>query len=367
MKNNTMQNRKNYSATVALVVCTLFYIGCSSQPAKDSPEKEAKTVLKEIEIPVVDFEILQPTEFSREIVSNGILAACRKADLRWDVSNVIIRVLVKNGDRVQAGQLLAEADPESLQLTLQEAQNNKERAYLELQDFLIGQGYKLADSASIPPKTLKLAATKSGYRQAELSYKSAQIALRKASLRAPFSGIVANMTTKPFNKPGGDMFCTLLDNNSMEIIFPVMENEIKAVKKNDQVGISLMADEENEVMGMIAEINPVIEKNGLVQVKAIIKQVPNGWFDGMKTNVKVRRSIPGQLVVPKKAVVMRDNKLVVFTVKGTRAFWNYVTIGEENSRSYTITAGLASGDSVITEGNLNLAHFSPILLKESPQ
>lgn len=359
-----MQNRKNYSAAIALVVCTFFYIGCTLQSTKEVPEKEAKTVLKETEIPIVDFEILQPTEFFREIISNGTLAACRKADLKWDVSNVITRVLVKNGDRVQAGQLLAEADPESLQLTLQEAQNNKERAYLEMQDFLIGQGYKLADSASIPSKILKLAATKSGYRQAELSYKSAQIALRKASLRAPFSGVVANLTTKPFNKPGGDFFCTLLDNNNMEVIFPVMENEIKAVKKNDQVGISLVAEEENEVKGVITEINPVIANNGLVQVKAIIKQVPNGWFDGMKTNVKVRRSITEQLVVPKKAVVMRDNKLVVFTVKGARAYWNYVTTGEENSQSYTIISGLTSGDSVIIEGNLNLAHFSPILLKE---
>jgi hypothetical protein len=70
-----------------------------------------------------------------------------------------------------------------------------------------------------------------------------------------------------------------------------------------------------------------------------------------------------QLVIPKEALVLRTNKKVVFTLKNERAQWVYVETGLENSGGYVVTAGLAAGDSVIYEGNINLAHESPVRVK----
>ena len=84
-------------------------------------------------------------------------------------------------------------------------------------------------------------------------------------------------------------------------------------------------------------------------------------FDGMNVRVSVKRSVAGQLVVPKTAVVLRTGKQVVFTLKDGRAVWNYVTTGLENMTEYTVTGeGMEEGAQVIVTGNVNLAHESPV-------
>ncbi len=66
------------------------------------------------------------------------------------------------------------------------------------------------------------------------------------------------------------------------------------------------------------------------------------------------------LVIPKSAVVLRSGRQVVFTLDGDKAMWHYVTTGLENLDQYTVTDGLAPGMTVITSGNINLAHETPV-------
>ena len=61
----------------------------------------------------------------------------------------------------------------------------------------------------------------------------------------------------------------------------------------------------------VTEINPVIHENGMVEVKARISNKGN-LLDGMQVKVSVKKSVPGQLVVPKEAVVLRQNQEVLF-------------------------------------------------------
>ena len=66
--------------------------------------------------------------------------------------------------------------------------------------------------------------------------------------------------------------------------------------------------------GSISEINPLVDANGMVKVKAAV----NGQgklFSGMNVRVSVKRSLGEQLVIPKTAVVLRSGKQVVFTLK----------------------------------------------------
>ena len=347
------------------LLCAVFCVGCSSSsPSEKETEAEERIQVALIEkIPEVNYRILKKGGFSREMLSNGIITAQYKVDVKWGVSDVILKVFVKNGDKVMKNQLLAEADPEKSRLSYQQAELNLMSAKLEMQSFYIGQGYLLSDTANIPQETKQLASIKSGYAQAELAFRQAGIALRETSLRAPFTGIVANLNDKPYYKSvQGETFCTLLGNSSMEIVFSVMENEVEMLQLNEPVVVSLYSQEGKERAGRISDINPIVSEKGLIEVKAIITDIPSNWFDGMKMRVKIRKNMPDKLVVPKEAVVIRDNRQVVFTIKDGLAYWNYVSIGIENSTNYTIDSGLSEGDSIIVKGNLNLAHLSPIVI-----
>ena len=206
---------------------------------------------------------------------------------------------------------------------------------------------------------MRLVKVRSGYNQALQNYQLAAYELQKATLTAPFSGIVANLSAKVYNTASTtEVFCTLIDPTSLEAVFTVLENELPLVKPGDQVAIRPFAST-IETSGSISEINPAVDEHGMVQLKARVN-AKIGLFEGMNVRVSVKRSLGEQLVVPKSAVVLRSGKQVVFTLEDHKAVWNYVRTGLENADSYTIEEGLQAGMQVITSGNINLAHESPV-------
>jgi RND family efflux transporter MFP subunit len=307
---------------------------------------------------------LHPTEFNHELISNGKLSAQRLVDLRFETPETIADIYVKNGDRVTKGQKLAELASFRLKNKTVQMKDALDKARLELQDVLIGQGFAWEDSARVPAATMQLVRTKSGYDQAVAQYDLAVYEEQHAVLIAPFDGIVANLFSRRLNNAStSDVFCTLIDPGSLEASFTVLENELPLIRRGDRVEVTPFAMTDVRVAGQISEINPLVDINGMVQVKA---SVPNAGklFEGMNVRVSIQRSVGKQLVVPKEAVVLRSGRQVVFTLTDGRAYWNYVQTGLENAGFYTVTEGLKEGDVIITGGNINLAHEAPVVIND---
>ena len=210
----------------------------------------------------------------------------------------------------------------------------------------------------------KLAEVKSGYGQSKNNYELARYELEQAVLTAPFDGVVANLTGKPFNRPdASEPFCRVIGTEGMEVAFMVLESELPLIGRGDQVDITPYASGMAPVTGSVSEINPLVDENGMVKVKAICRD-GNKLYDGMNVRVSVKRSVREQLVIPKTAVVMRSGKQVVFTLKDGKAMWNYVQTGLENMTEYTVTGdGMKEGVQVIVTGNVNLAHEAPVTVE----
>jgi hypothetical protein len=132
----------------------------------------------------------------------------------------------------------------------------------------------------------------------------------------------------------------------------------------DKVRIQAYASPDVESEGSIVSINPNVDREGTVRVKAYIQPHPK-MINGMNVRISVFRSLGKQLVVPKSAVVLRTNKQVVFTYKDGKASWHYVTTGFQNSTQCSVTSEtLREGDEIIYNGNEHLAHDSQVKLVE---
>lgn len=314
----------------------------------------------------IEIIVLREDTFYHEIISNGTLIAPHSAEIRFESSELIKHIWVQNGDRVKKGQTLSQLDNSKLEYSLQQAKINLKQSELNLQDILISRGFSPTD-ASIPPEELELAQLKSGYKSALLSFQAAEKSLASATLTAPFDGIIANVTAKENNhSTNNDLFCLLIDDRELEVSFPIIESEYCFLNKDCIVSIKPLSQKGSSTYsGRITEINPVISNNGLIQVKAKIKN--NGsLLVGMNTSVLVKCPIKKALIIPKTAVVLRSNKPVVFTKVNGVAQWNYVQILAENSKFYVIEArskeyeGLSPGDSIVISGNLHLMHGNKI-------
>lgn len=347
---------------LALVAACLA--ACGGQP--EANEKEGVETVLPASVAEVSVMTLKKQAFEHELVSNGKVEAKRYAALQFrTTTEPVARIYVKNGDRVKKGQKIAELDLFTLQNKLTQAEYTLEQAQLEMQDVLIGQGYAPDRMEAVPEEVKKLAATKSGYGQSKAAYELAKRELEQATLTVPFDGIVADLDGKEYNMPeSGKPFCRILSTTDMEVAFTVLESELPLVKAGDRVEVMPYTVASGSLQGRIAEINPSVDENGMVKVKALV----NGkgrLFDGMNARVSVKRSVPGQLVIPKTAVVLRSGKQVVFTLKDGKAIWNYVQTGLENMTEYTVTGdGMEEGAVVITTGNVNLAHETPVKVVE---
>ena len=346
-----------------ILFVTTLLCGCvACNSPKEEPQEMVDTVLPE-EASVVTVQPLAEVDFQHELISNGKLTAKRRVDLRFESMAVINRIYVKNGDWVHKGAKLAELDGFKLQHDVDQAIDALDKARLEMQDVLIGQGFMLADSAKVPASILRLAKLKSGYEQAESAYSMAIREREQGTLVAPFDGLIANLFSRQGNLPDSEPFCTVIDPSSLEADFTVLENELPLIQEGDQVEVAPFASSDLKVQGRISSINPIVDESGMVRVKASV-QADKRLFEGMNVKVSVRRSLSKQLVIPKSAVVLRSGKQVVFTLVDGKAHWNYVRTGLENAESCTVVEGLKVGDQVIISGNINLAHEAPVTVVE---
>lgn len=342
-----------------MLLCVAYLaVSCTSTQGK-TDEESSKIAFHE-ELNKVKTIKLEVSTFQKELVSNGKLRAFCKSDLNFEISSIVKKLNVSNGTFVKQGTVLATLDDFEQKNSLESSRQVLSKAQLELEDVLIGQGYDGKDTTQIPKEVLRIAKLKSGFSSASLEYKKATHNFQATRLLAPFNGVIANMNGRIYDKTDSSKpFCTLIDLKSFEVEFSVMESELKELQKGQTLRIHPFAFE-NEYIGSITQINPVVEENGLVKITARVINKGGELLEGMNVRVLIQNNIPNQLVVPKSAVLLRQNKEVVFTYQDGKAFWHYVSTGQENSSSYTITDGLKADDEVIVEGNLNLAHEAKV-------
>ena len=351
---------KNKSA----FLITLLILSCGNK--KDKEEIEIiERIPYHKEIIKVDISTASKIVFSSELISNGKLTAVKKASILFNGSELIKKIFVKNGDKVSKNKLLAEQDKEDRSVKLSRANIAFEKSLIDLEDKLLGYGFQIADSTNIPVNILKACKIKSGYINAVYDLKQARKNYALVSIRAPFSGIIANLEAIPDNVPSAykNTLCTLIDNSKMKVVFTILESELKFVKKGQKINVFPFSDPDTQYQGQVAEINPLIDENGMVKIGAIINNLTGSLFDGMGVKVLVKNEEKNQLVIPKSAVLLRQNKKVLFTYKDGEALWNYVETGKENSSEVVILKGIQEGDQVIVSGNLNLADRTKVSIE----
>lgn len=350
-----------------IIILLLMLYSCGNPSSDELKDGKAVAVPEMNEVEVIT---LERTDFAHQLLSNGKLKAGRRASLSFGSNGVVSELNVVNGGRVSAGSVIAELDRPDLKLAQEAAQIALDKAELEFYDVLAGQGFSMTDLASVPDNIIAMAKMRSGYTSAKNSLERAKLDYDGAVLKAPYSGKVADLILKEYDRTTSDPFCTVIDDSSLDVDFSVMESEYAFMEKGLQVRVIPFADPSKSVTGKVSEINPTVDKNGQIAVRATVRN-DGSLIDGMNVKVIVERMMPGQLVVPRSAVVVRDNLDVLFTYTDDGvAHWTYVNIIRSNGDSHVVTANadrgakLNEGDKVIVKGNLNLADGSKVQLKK---
>jgi membrane fusion protein, multidrug efflux system len=353
-----------HSATILLSIALLFLVSCSSSEKGN----EVTQVQQELstEITQVTTTLINRSDFKREIISQGTLNAVARVEISCTLDEPIVLLNISNGKAVKKNEVLVKIEDSDIQRKLHKLELSLEKIKREREKLLIaklGYGFSTGDSVRIPADILNMVNMDVGFREKLLEIEEAEAELRDYTIRAPIPGRIADLNARVMNPPSGDVLFTIIDDQTMEADFPILETHFRELRVGDVVRITPLATGEDH-RGKISQINPRVSAGGMIQVKATVSNRSKKLIDGMKCKIAVEKIIPNQLVIPKSAMVMRDNRKVMFYYEEGLAYWQYIATPFENSSSYAVSTEeggeLPEGKEVIISGNMNLAHESKV-------
>lgn len=345
------------------ILVLILLISCNSQHSNENPKGSVKSneLLEEIAVKAI---VIQNKIFNKQIVSNGKIQTSYKSDLKFKLSDQISIVNFRNGQHVNKGETIAILENNFYKNQLEKAKIKLEKAKIDYLEERIKYGLGSDTTSDSTVNTLKNIAHRSGLLEAENEYQSALIVYEDTFLKSPFSGIIANLDAKKGSFSNiSEIFCSVISNTELEVLFPILENDLGFIYSGQEVQIKPFFSESKTYFANLIEINPIVDSNGLITVKAkLIDEKIESLFHGMNVKIQINKPLSDDyIVIPKTALVQRDDETIVFSVTENKAVWNYVTIIDENSSEYAVQCDLKTGDTIIIEGNTNLSHGAKVI------
>lgn len=281
---------------------------------------------------------------------SGTVSASESTTVSFSVAGTITELFVKEGDKVNKGQLLGKIrNGEYLN-----AYNIAEAQLAEAQD-----GYerlkKLHDANALPD--VKWVEIQQKLKQAENAAEMAKRSLNDASLHSPVSGTV----TRKFVDLGQTIMPVepvyeIVSLNALTIDIPLSENEIGYFTKGEEARVYIDAIP-GEIKGRVSQkditADPLTRTyNVKIEISNSDGKILPGMIGKVYFDNKTREdSIATNIVLPTQAVLLNyDNRWFVWVVKDSVAERRFVTADELVATGVVIKSGLDTGDLVITEG-----------------
>ncbi|WP_420385625.1 efflux RND transporter periplasmic adaptor subunit [Roseivirga sp.] len=338
--------------TILAALFLFFTLGCKEKQDKiEEPDVESlRAQVKPTEVATAR-AILSTFEF--RINASGTMESSNELKVTFQGSGYLEKLNIRNGQMVQAGQLLAELENTSEEFALEKAQLAYEKAQVAFQNDSLGYS-KLTDNAR---NNLELS---SGLRDARVNLREARINLEKTKVKAPINGRVAELEEKQGNiiSSGNDL-CVIYAPNQLVLTAKILESDYGRIKLGLKADIYPLAFKDMVFQATLVEINPKVDENGMVSVKLQLDET-EGLLPGMNANAVIRSPQSENVLVPRQAVVMKSGRPVVFTYENGVAKWNYVETGLDNGVDIEITSGISDQSEVIITNNIQLAHDAQV-------
>jgi RND family efflux transporter MFP subunit len=310
---------------------------------------------------------------------------------------------IEEGDHVKKGQILARIDPTEFRARLDSAQANsaaaragivqakagltQDEADAKRMQTIVGRGYvskQVAQQAATKVATDHAAvnvATKQA-QAAKAQVDAAQINMDFTIVRAPFAGVITDKAAQvgeiiaPAAAGGGFTrtgVATIVDMNSLEVDVDVNEAYISRVKPGMPVEAVLDAYPDWTIPAHVIAIIPSADKSkATVKVRIALEKKDPRIIPQMGVRVSFLEAKPKRqekvsgVLVPKTAIVARDQQQVVFVVRGDRAHAVDVTPAKGDYGDLKrLPAGVAAGTKVIDKPAAALADGDRVKVEQS--
>lgn len=314
--------------------------------------------------PVVEVIKAEKQDVIINVSALGTLQADQAITVRPEITGIVTSIDFTDGERIEKGDLIITLDDRDLKARLMqaEARLTLTRANYQRAERLLKQG---SGTARARDEALN------DFKSAEAEVAAAEAALQKATIEAPFSGIIGlrQVSLGQFLSVG-DPIATLADVDNLRIDFQVSEVFLTDIHAGQEVNVTFDALSGETYKGVVSAIDPVVSVDGrALSVRAVLRNVDGKLRPGLFGRVEIVTDTRRSIMLPEASIVSSPTgEKAVFLVKDGNAKMNPVTIGKRLPGEVEILSGVEDGDTVIVSGQLKVQNGQPveIVAEEEP-
>jgi RND family efflux transporter MFP subunit len=267
------QAQRAWFGGLCLVLVLTLLAGCAPASA---PQVATPTPIPTAIIPVKPTYTVQSGEIVSQLQFSGRVVPVREEGIFFRTGGRIRNVYVKNGDQVEAGQVLADLEllddlerrAESMALNVRRAELNLEVAQLDYELFKSNTPEWSANyEINLAKQDAYLELQQIAYQEALLGKDDLDIAIQDAQLVAPFDGMVNSFTTTSGRTI--EAFTTLAvisDMTELEVRAALSANETNQLNEGMEVSMVLPNRPGRELAGTVRRL-PYSATSGAVDVE----------------------------------------------------------------------------------------------------
>ena len=292
-------------------------------------------------------------------------------EIRPQVSGLITRILIQEGDKVRRGQVLFQIDPVPYQAAVDEAVANVEAAEAKLKTAQLNAESRqsLYDQQVIGiyekmTADNTLAEAKAALAQARAKEKTARNSLGYTTVKSPVDGVAGMI---PYHVGAlvssniSDPLVTVSDDKEMLVYFSLSERECTDMiqqygsidgflNQMPQVKLRLSNGSEYAETGRVDAVSGIAEK-GTISLRARFPNPNHLLRNGSSATIVLQTPREGVIVIPQTATYELQNRVFAYRVVDGKAQTAPLEVFRlNNGTEYVVESGLKPGDVIIARG-----------------
>ena len=319
-----------------------------------------------LSIPVITTIEAKATSFKHYVQIQGNVQTKENIVIYPEYAGVLTRVLVKEGQFVNKGEVLAKIDDGGLnqQLSQMETQLALAKTTFERQERL----WKDKIGSEI-----QFLQAKANYEAQQKSVNQMKEQLAKTTITAPFSGVIDDVMSEQGQvvSPGMNQLFRIINLKDMFIEAEIPENYITNIRTGSQVNVyfPVLNDTVTSTIRQVSNyINP---NNRTFKIEIAITNENKMVKPNMTALLSINNYVNDSALVLPQAIISEnaEGEKYVYAVKKGKKNRNYaekrlVKIGKTQNGVAEITEGIANGDIIIEEGARTVKEEEQVLIKK---
>ena len=329
-------------SAAAAILASVLLTGCNQANSSTAATKAEAVVA----IPV-EAALTRQGEISSSYRTTATLEARAEAEVISKATGIVQKILVEEGEKVVAGQLLAQLDNERQQYSL-----NKEKAELNRLGSELKRMEEMYQRKLISADVFEKLQWQFDALQASVNL--AELALKETEIRAPIAGVVSRRYAKVgqlVNQHTTQSLFHIVSNQQLEAVVHLPEQQLAQAHVGQNAVLQFAGMQ--PVKAELVRISPVVDaQSGTVRAVLKVANEQQILKPGMFAQVQLQFDVKADaLLLPKRALMSTDNNQTVFVIDSeNKVSRKQVHLGYQADNTVEVLSGLALGDQVVIAG-----------------